>query len=1440
MDRYHVLHLVGEGCFGKVFKGRRKYSGQIVGLKFISKRGKSDKDLRNLRSEISILKRLEHPNIICLFDSFETTTDFCLVTEFAHGELFDVFQDDKNLPEPEVQAIAVQLIQALHYLHSHRIIHRDMKPQNVLVGPNEQIKLCDFGFARAMSCNTVVLTSIKGTPLYMAPELVQELPYNHTADLWSVGVILFELFVGTPPFYANSLYSLIHLIVKDTVSYPSNMGAHFKDFLQGLLRKDPQQRLSWPGLLHHPFVAGAANKSRPSAGAKHGMMMQQGGQNGGVGGENGNADGGNGNQQGENTSGENLLVSQNDDGPSMGAKMGTVDTVDELEFDDNDPAATTPSLKQYAFAFNSANFLTAGTPSAPSFSNTQAGGSSSSSSSSGTANNPQNHYATTLYKDEKFLQLQHQLLQKYWEVNLSSCKQLPEQDVQLPGVPPLGKILNSVQWVLRIAGEKKLRYVDDRKQQDLYNDFPKELFGILRHLLQKKAYPMLIIEVLRAFHYWLPAANTNFSSSVGVDFILPSMKEYMDVFAMPLFAAGRGEGAAAPDPKQTLLLAQHLQCLSNIYLTLSAHRWLAKNRTELTNHLRCVLPVLWELVLDRSDPTSSQPGALNPETASHLAVQCIAKLVHPHCSTSPRFLPWPKADGDAFSPSGLSAARQTLQVVRETFTGDNLLAHLFETGTEFQRSGNFKVLLALDRPQELSDIISRTYGDSTQLRSQLSFLFEANCPERFLRGALWARVLAEALPVQQCFFLATSSPGTTSSSSSRAHLEDAKASWRPWCESYHLQHLVTALQARGNLLQRIQSKTGGLEILPVVCFVTRILEVIFRVAVILYRSGKLDTYAPLEVLDPWLHALFQYSLSHCSSAGDFVPPARNRNKWVPDQSLSAEIEPEDSMLAGGKKLSPTGVDVMCDTEGLLLGFADSGVLDSVLQCLSLRMLLAKEKDDWVLREFVTPIFSCYSSSPTQSNAASPAPNGGGPSAAATAGGSSSSSSSSHTANDFCSLVGRRGLLAALDVFYSFRSAIDGKGLESKFKFFLRALECAASCYSGSSTTQSQLDSAVYSVPETHYLTALRVLYDLVNRALCQASSNKNIYPLFLQQQTGLWKPIKGILQWVQRCTLTNDTASTFSMATQLLSTVVLHHPSLAQEFVQHNGLAILCTEKKCLVPEFAQKQPHVVVDVLLILSQLSRLSKEFYPALHRLNMYTEICHLLQCNDANIRAKTANVVGNMSRHSDFFYAHLSRTGVLAKLVPLCRDPDPTTRKFASFAVGNSAFHSNYLYRELLPSVALLRDLLQLSNDEKTRANAAGALGNLVRNSSELCEEIVTQGVLEALLELIGCPRNENFNSTSSLSTSTSSSTVLARAESDSSVKIALFSLGNLAVHPLCKQRLRELQTEQFAQGLLRTKGAVAANESTNTSTASSTTGENLLHRYAQRLLQKLSS
>uniref|UniRef100_A0A5F4WGM1 Serine/threonine-protein kinase 36 n=1 Tax=Callithrix jacchus TaxID=9483 RepID=A0A5F4WGM1_CALJA len=256
MEKYHVLEMIGEGSFGRVYKGRRKYSAQVIALKFIPKLGRSEKELRNLQREIEIMRGLQHPNIVHMLDSFETDKEVVVVTDYAEGELFQILEDDGKLPEDQVQVIAAQLVSALYYLHSHRILHRDMKPQNILLAKGGGIKLCDFGFARAMSTNTMVLTSIKGTPLYMSPELVEERPYDHTADLWSVGCILYELAVGTPPFYATSIFQLVSLILKDPVRWPSTISPCFKNFLQGLLTKDPRQRLSWPDLLHHPFIAG--------------------------------------------------------------------------------------------------------------------------------------------------------------------------------------------------------------------------------------------------------------------------------------------------------------------------------------------------------------------------------------------------------------------------------------------------------------------------------------------------------------------------------------------------------------------------------------------------------------------------------------------------------------------------------------------------------------------------------------------------------------------------------------------------------------------------------------------------------------------------------------------------------------------------------------------------------------------------------------------------------------------------------------------------------------------------------------------------------------------------------------------------------------------------------------------------------------------------------
>ncbi|CAH2308317.1 serine threonine- kinase 36 [Pelobates cultripes] len=254
MDKYHVLHLIGEGSFGRVYKGRKKYSGEVVALKFIPKVGRSEKELQGLKREIQIMRDLKHPNIVRMLDSCETEREVVVVTEYAEGELFQILEDDGNLSEELVRDVSAQLVSALYYLHSHRILHRDMKPQNILLGKEGTVKLCDFGFARELSLDTLMVRSIKGTPLYMSPELVLERPYDHRSDLWALGCIVYELLVGTPPFYTHSIFQLVSIITQQAVRWPRGLSSELKAFLQGLLTKDPVLRLSWPELLKHPFI----------------------------------------------------------------------------------------------------------------------------------------------------------------------------------------------------------------------------------------------------------------------------------------------------------------------------------------------------------------------------------------------------------------------------------------------------------------------------------------------------------------------------------------------------------------------------------------------------------------------------------------------------------------------------------------------------------------------------------------------------------------------------------------------------------------------------------------------------------------------------------------------------------------------------------------------------------------------------------------------------------------------------------------------------------------------------------------------------------------------------------------------------------------------------------------------------------------------------------
>lgn len=254
MDDYHLLQQIGEGSFGRVYKARRKYTGRICAIKMIKKLGQSKDDLLSFKREIEILQKVKHPNIMRMLNIFETDTDFCVVSELARGDLFQIIDDNQTLPEDVLRNVAAQLVSALAYLHKNRIIHRDMKPQNILITGKGALKLCDFGFARALSHTTLFLNSIKGTPLYMAPELVQEQQYDEKIDVWSLGIILYELYYGQPPFFTNSIYKLIQMIVNDNIKWPGTISVEFKNFLLRMLQKNPDERVSCEDLMSDPFI----------------------------------------------------------------------------------------------------------------------------------------------------------------------------------------------------------------------------------------------------------------------------------------------------------------------------------------------------------------------------------------------------------------------------------------------------------------------------------------------------------------------------------------------------------------------------------------------------------------------------------------------------------------------------------------------------------------------------------------------------------------------------------------------------------------------------------------------------------------------------------------------------------------------------------------------------------------------------------------------------------------------------------------------------------------------------------------------------------------------------------------------------------------------------------------------------------------------------------
>lgn len=212
--------------------------------------------LLSIEREIVIMKLIDHPNIMRLYDVWETSTELYLILEYVEGgELFDYLCSKGRLSSFEALTYFQQIISAVDYCHRLNIAHRDLKPENLLMDQNKNIKVADFGMAawQASSKNGLLQTAC-GSPHYAAPEVIMGIEYNgRAADIWSCGVILFALLVGRLPFDDDDLPALLDKVKSGIFEMPSGMDPLAKDLITKMLQKDVAKRITIPDILMHPF-----------------------------------------------------------------------------------------------------------------------------------------------------------------------------------------------------------------------------------------------------------------------------------------------------------------------------------------------------------------------------------------------------------------------------------------------------------------------------------------------------------------------------------------------------------------------------------------------------------------------------------------------------------------------------------------------------------------------------------------------------------------------------------------------------------------------------------------------------------------------------------------------------------------------------------------------------------------------------------------------------------------------------------------------------------------------------------------------------------------------------------------------------------------------------------------------------------------------------------
>ncbi|PON76393.1 Serine/threonine protein kinase [Parasponia andersonii] len=273
--RWRKGELIGCGAFGRVYMGMNLDSGELLAVKQVSitansaSKEKTQAHIKELEEEVKLLKNLSHPNIVRYLGTVREEETINILLEFVPGgSISSLLGKFGSFPEAVVRAYSKQLLLGLEYLHKNGIMHRDIKGANILVDNKGCIKLADFGASKQVVELATIsgAKSMKGTPYWMAPEVIRQTGHNSSADIWSVGCTVIEMATGKPPWSQQYIEVAALFHIGTTMSHPpipEHLSAEAKDFLVKCLQKEPNLRPAASELLQHPFVTGETMESHP-------------------------------------------------------------------------------------------------------------------------------------------------------------------------------------------------------------------------------------------------------------------------------------------------------------------------------------------------------------------------------------------------------------------------------------------------------------------------------------------------------------------------------------------------------------------------------------------------------------------------------------------------------------------------------------------------------------------------------------------------------------------------------------------------------------------------------------------------------------------------------------------------------------------------------------------------------------------------------------------------------------------------------------------------------------------------------------------------------------------------------------------------------------------------------------------------------------------------